>query len=555
MLNRRKFIKNTAITTGVILSADLLAASDKAGHITPQSKDNFPVKPFIHGVASGDPLSSQIIIWTRVSPEKEEAIMVKWFVANDNKFTKIFQSGEVTTDSNVDYTVKVDVQNLLPSATYYYQFSLNNVLSPVGRTRTTPADSYEDIQLAVVSCSDYAAGYYNALARIADRKALHAVVHLGDYIYEGTARSFDPKHNLPEDNFESIHFNRTRAWWLHYYRRRYSINRLDPDLQAAHLAHPFITIWDDHEIANNAWRGGADGHDPERDGEWELRKSAAMQAYAEWMPIRGNATRIYRSIRYGKMAELVLLDTRLEGRDQQIYDAESQSLYAADRTILGKDQKQWLFQTLEASPCLWKLMANQVVFSEFNVKWLAFGGLFLDKVQQLQHTLLDYWEGYPTERDEIIQHIIKHKLNNIIILSASMHCALAFDVTARATRYSRTGEAATYDAATGKGSVAVEFAATSITSDNFDEKLGKFYASTFQSLVNKKLPPPLNYNPNPHLKFADLQRHGYYVLHLSTEQARADFYFVDDINVNSRKETLAAAWHTKTGMNRLEQSR
>lgn len=254
------------------------------------------------------------------------------------------------------------------------------------------------------------------------------------------------------------------------------------------------------------------------------------------------------------MVELILLDSRLEGRDEQIYNTKNPALFASDRTLLGKEQKQWLFQRLDASPCRWRLMANQVIFSEFNVKWANFGGQFSEKIEQLQNTLLDYWEGYPAERDEIINHIGNRKLDNVVILSASMHCVLAFDVTARATRYSRKGESTTYDPATGKGSVAVEFAAASITSDNFDEKMGKLYAGTFQSLINRKLPQPLNYNPNPHLKFADLQKHGYYILKLSKERAEAEFFFVDDIGTRSKKETHAATWHIKTGKNRLERS-
>jgi alkaline phosphatase D len=365
---------------------------------------------------------------------------------------------------------------------------------------------------------------------------------------------FDPTATIPIDHFESTHFNRNKQYWLRYYRVRYATNHLDADLQAAHQAHPFITIWDDHEIANNTWKDGAQGHDPGTDGPWEIRKAAARQAYAEWLPIRGDATKIYRSFRFGKMAELVMLDTRLEGRDQQIYNSEHPELFAAERTLLGKEQKAWLFEKLGASICQWKIIANQVIFSEFNVAWANIGGRFTDKVVQLQNALLDYWQGYPAERDEIIHHIASRKLNNVVILSASMHCALAFDVTRRATKFSRKGEASTYDPSNGNGSVAVEFAATSITSDNFDEKMGKMYAGTFQSLINKKLPQPLNYNPNPHLKFVDLQRHGYTILKLSKERAEAEFYFVNEIGTRTSKESLAATWHTKSGKNRLEKS-
>lgn len=553
MVNRRKFIKNSALTASAILSSSLSQSCGDAGVVSQFSVNKYAaVKPFLHGVASGDPLHDRVIIWTRITNENAGSNLIKWCLSKDDACKQIIQSGEVSADAGNDYTVKVDIQGLDPATTYYYQFIEGDNKSPVGKTKTTPAESDENIQLAVVSCTDYSAGYYNALAKVADRKDLNAVVHLGDYIYGGTLRLFDPTHPVYQDEFEATHFDRNREWWLRYYRRRYAINRLDADLQAAHQAHPFITIWDDHEIANNAWKNGAKDHDPQIDGLWEDRKSAARQAYAEWVPIRGDASKIYRSIRFGKMVELILLDSRLEGRDEQIYDAENQALFASYRTLLGQEQKQWLFQKLNASSCHWKVMANQVIFSEFNVNWANLGGPFSDKVKQLQNTLLDYWEGYPAERDEIINYIGNCKMNNVVILSASMHCALAFDVTARATRYSRKGESATYDPATGKGSVAVEFAASSISSDNFDERMGKLYAGTFQSLINKKLPQPLNYNPNPHLKFVDLQRHGYTILKLSKERAEADFYFVESISTRSDKETLAASWYTRTGRNRLE---
>jgi len=555
MINRRKFIQNTALTTGAVLST-VLSPSCNNNNVAGETKrlNRKPVKYFLHGVASGDPLSSQVIIWTKISPDQEGTVLIKWFISSDAEFRKNIQSGEIVTNADTDYTVKIEIENLLPSTTYYYQFVFNNIYSATGRTKTTPADDYENISFAVVSCSDYSAGYYHALARVAEKKELNAVIHLGDYMYEGTLRLFDPTHPVYQDEYESTRHKRTREWWLRYYRRRYSINRLDRDMQNAHQAHPFITIWDDHEIANNAWKGGAKDHDPQRDGDWELRKSSARQAYSEWMPIRGDASKIYRSIRFGKMAELILLDCRLEGRDEQIHDADSPALFATERTLLGKNQKEWLFQNLDTSPCHWKLIANSVVFSAINVTWADLGGQFTQKIKELQHTLLDYWEGYPAERAEIINHISEHNINNIVILSASMHCALAFDVTAQATGNDHKGQPLTYNPVTGNGSVAVEFAATSITSDNFDEKMGKLAANTFQSLINRKLPQPFNYNPNPHLKFADLQRHGYYILKLSQVRAEAAFYFVDDIKTHTNKEALAARWHTVTGRNRLENS-
>jgi alkaline phosphatase D len=551
MVNRRKFIKRTALTTGALITSSILPVFSAEE----RERIDDTLKPFYHGVASGDPLSTQVIIWTRVTPEQEGDMVVKWSVAKDEKLSQVVKNGEATTNTSIDYTVKVDVKGLTPATTYYYQFTFNGSKSPVGRTKTTPADTYGNLQFAVVSCSDYSAGFYNALARIAERKNLDAVIHLGDYIYEGTERSFDTSNNPSPGQTENTPLIKDKEWWLHSYRRRYAISRLDVDLRTAHQTHPFITVWDDHVAADNSYRDGAQNHDPLVHGHWETRKSVAKQAYAEWMPIRGDASKIYRSFQFGKLVELIMLDTRLEGRDKPITDYNNPALYAADRTLLGKAQKQWLFNKLSTSPCQWKVIGNQVIFSEFNVKFAGFGGYFTDKVKTFENIFLSYWEGYPAERDEVINHVAKNKINNVVILSASMHCSLAFDVTKRATKHSRKGDAPTYDPSTATGSVAVEFAAPSITSANFDELIGSFYASTFESYVNKKLPAPLGYNPNPHMKFVDLQHHGYFVLKISKERAEAEYYFVDSLTTRTTKEKLAATLHAKSGSNRLEISK
>lgn len=557
MVDRRKFLKRSALTTGAIISAGMLPAFSAERMLRDEASEQMDdtLKPFYHGVASGDPLATQVIIWTRVTPEQEGDITVKWMMAKDDKMSQVVRMGEAQTNAAIDYTVKIDVKGLSPATTYYYQFVVNDTKSSVGRTKTTPADTYDSLQFAVVSCSDYTAGFYNAMGRIAERKNLHAVIHLGDYIYEGTQRSFDTKNNPPYDKFEDTHFVKNKEWWLHSYRKRYALSRLDVDLRNAHQTHPFIAVWDDHETADNAYKDGALGHDPNAHGDWETRKSAARQAYAEWLPIRGDASKIYRTFQYGKLMELIMLDTRLEGRDKQISEADNPALFAPDRTIMGKEQKQWLFNKLSTSPCQWKVIGNQVIFSEFNVEWAAFGGHFTDKVKQFDSTFLDYWQGYPAERDEVINFITKNKINNVVILSASMHCSLAFDVTKRATKRSRKGDAATYDPSTGDGSVAIEFATPSITSANFDERIGSFYATAIEGYVNKKLPPPLGYNPNPHMKFVDLQRHGYYVLKISKERAEAEWYFVDSLTTRTNKETFAEAWHSKSGANRLEMTK
>ena len=241
------------------------------------------LKPFYHGVASGDPLSDRVIIWTRVTPDTATHVEVNWTMATDTAFQNIVGEGQVTTSAENDFTVKVDVSGLSPATTYYYYFTALEGNSVIGRTRTTPtSDEVDHVRFAVVSCSNYQAGYFHAYRNIGNRRDLDAVIHLGDYIYEyGSGEGtygFDSA--LNRENVPS-----TEIIELADYRTRYSLYRLDPDLRKAHQQHPFIAVWDDHETANDAYTDGAENHN-QGEGEWTDRKSAALKAYYEWMPVR-----------------------------------------------------------------------------------------------------------------------------------------------------------------------------------------------------------------------------------------------------------------------------
>ncbi|MTI33004.1 alkaline phosphatase D family protein, partial [Xanthovirga aplysinae] len=267
--------------------------------------------PFYHGVASGDPLSDRIIIWTRVTTGEERALNINWVMALDPELNQIVKSGTASTDINQDYTIKVDVDGLQPSTTYYYQFSVDGYYSLVGRTKTAPIEDVDQLNFAVVSCANYQEGYFSAYRKIAQRSDIDAVIHLGDYIYEyeeggfGDSRDHEPEHEIIT---------------LEDYRSRYSYYRLDPDLRAVHQQHPFITVWDDHEFANNAYKDGAQNHQPSTEGPWNERKENAWQSYFEWMPVRkpnSENYQIYRKISYGNLVDLIMLDTRIEGRGEQ----------------------------------------------------------------------------------------------------------------------------------------------------------------------------------------------------------------------------------------------
>jgi len=274
---------------------------------------------FIHGVASGDPLQTKVIIWTRVSlkkpAEEQPALSVKWQVAEDAKFEKIVREGLTTTSSLRDYTVKVDVDRLSAAKKYFYRFICNGVISSVGRTRTMPKGNVDQAHLAVVSCSNYGYGYFNVYEELSKQTDLNAVLHLGDYIYEYANEVYSSPELIAKDRSLTP---KTEVVELSDYRQRYATYRLDKQLQAAHAAHPFICVWDDHELANDAWQDGAENHQAD-EGDWAERRSAAIKAYREWLPIRDSENVkqpeiTYRRFDIGNLASLIMLDTRLVGR-------------------------------------------------------------------------------------------------------------------------------------------------------------------------------------------------------------------------------------------------
>ena len=331
---RRTFVR--------LFAGSLLAVLGSCRPVKPGSAGNYG---FRHGVASGDPLPDGVIIWTRVSGGEGEPVSVSWQVATDRQMRSIVAEGKAETGPEKDYTVKVDVRGLPPGARCYYRFRAGDSSSPIGSTRTLPGGSIATATFAVVSCSSYPTGFFHAYREIALRDDLDAVVHLGDYLYEYGLGEYGTEYaealsRVPEPAGE--------ARSLSDYRRRHAQYKSDPDSQAMHAAHPLIAVWDDHEIANDAWRGGAENH-ADDEGDWQERVSTAVQAYLEWMPVRaeaaGSATRIYREFVYGDLLALLMLDTRLIGRDRQpVVSADMGPGDAAavlgdtDRDLLGDEQ-------------------------------------------------------------------------------------------------------------------------------------------------------------------------------------------------------------------------
>lgn len=531
-----------------------------AGTVTASAQADVPTQiedlyqselaPFYHGVASGDPLADGFIIWTRVTlPENQSRrrgrVPVQWEVASDPCMKRIVRSGIAFTSDESDYTVKVDVRRLPAGKTFYYRFQALGKSSIVGKTKTAPKKGVEQLKFAVISCSNYEWGYFSGYDQIAKRTDLDAVIHLGDYLYEYEDNA---SYSSPVIRDERVLFPAHETITLDDYRTRYATYRLDPNLRRAHQQHPFIAVWDDHESANDSWTGGAENHDPTTEGDWELRKAAAKKAYFEWMPIRGNGTGVSRSLSYGPLMDLVMIDTRLEGRDEQINDVTDPALYAPDRTILGQSQKAWLKSELENSAAQWKVIGNQVIFSEFNIGFAA----ALDPSttpQALESLFLDIWDGYPAERNELVNFIGSNGIDNVVFLTGDFHSSFAFEVAdpAFGNPY--------YDPSTGAGAVAIEFATPSISAANFDENLDPGTSDLLEYYINNPIDTPYGpLNFNPHMKYVDLDQHGYFVLSVKQDSVQADYYYLADILVPETTETWGAGLISAAGSHHLVQA-
>lgn len=513
---------------------------------------NEDLAPFFHGVASGDPLEDRVIIWTRVTPTiLGPSVDVEWMMATDTELTNVVASGTVSTSPERDYTVKVDVAGLDAGQTYYYVFKFEDDYSLVGKTKTVPTQDVNHLRFAVVSCSNYQSGFFNGYQRISERTDLDAVIHLGDYIYEyrdkqvGDENLFEQRPILPAEELIS----------LDEYRIRYSTYRLDQQLVNMHQQHPIIAVWDDHEAANNAYKYGAGNHNT-GEGTWTERKANIKQAYFEWMPIRDQEdNKVFRKIAYGNLMDLIMMDTRLEGRDIQIYDIEDAGLQSATRSILGAEQRQWLFTQLVSSDAKWKVLGNQVIFAEFNIGFASefgFGGSY----ESVESSYLDTWDGYPAERDRVLDLIKDNEIDNVVLLTGDAHVSFAFDLSKRPSAYPEfaglSNDPQDYDEVTQEGSLAVEFATPSISSHNFDENFNAILSAGLEFQINKPVPTS-GLNPNPHLRFVDLDRHGYFLLDVTNDRVQAD-YFYSNITSLSSSESFGHASFTADQDNKLTEN-
>lgn len=530
---RRAFILATGATV-----VSLLAGCERSDEGDGASGD-LDVADFTHGVASGDPLADAVMLWTRAVAPAGSRARLRYLVAHDPAMTQIVGRGSASSTAERDWTVKLDLRGLAPDTAYYYRFESASARSPVGRARTAPAGAVSRLRLAVVTCSSYITGYFHAYRRVAERNDLHAVVHLGDYIYEnGTqdrVRPHEPAHELLT---------------LADYRQRYAQYRSDEDLQELHRQHPMIWVWDDHEVANNAWKDNADAHDESQEGPYAARRLAAMQAAFEWVPIRApdaaDPARVWRGFRFGDLLDLTMIDTRHYGRDEILPpnslfgDAVPVFTQTGDfaeesRQILGSAQEAWLAQRLASGTGRWQLVGNQVYFSPLKVvgapRALGGGGLYLSN---------DKWDGYDAARSRVMEMLRARSGGNVVILTGDAHEAYAFEVT-------DDPNGPGYQPLTGAGAAAVEFVCTSITSRG--DLTGNGPTAVLDQLSANI--EQLLHLTNPHMKYYQNTLNGYLLLDLRPEQLQAEFWMVPRVTVRNDEQSLHRSYTVASGSNRL----
>jgi alkaline phosphatase D len=467
---------------------------------------------FPQAVASFEPTGTGVLLWTRLG----QGTTATWTIARDPQLQDVVASGAATTGPERDHTVVVDVDGLQPATTYWYRFEAGGERSPVGRTRTLPGAGADRLRIATVSCARYSEAPLGVYRAVAERE-VDLVLHLGDYSYE------DGEDNGPRPN-DPPH----AAVSLDDYRRRIAQVRSDPDTLALHLRHPVVAIWDDHDLADNAWRTGAKHHDPAVHGPWTARVQAAARARQEWLPARlrdpGDPLVTWRSLTAGDLAELLLLDTRLTGRDRQAGDEGSPALHDTRRSLLGDAQRSWLQERLEDRSRPWAVVASGVVVNGLTLAWprplLGIDGLLPNGYAALDGELLhdDQWDGYPAERARLVATLARRGRagGRTVILSGDVHSSWAM----LGPSDPRTGEP-----------VAVEVVTPAVSS----AAMGQARYPGAWRLLDRAA------NRLDHVRWADVTHRGYAVVELTPEDVTATWWFVHPYADDPGGDAVAAA--------------
>ncbi|MFG3035717.1 alkaline phosphatase D family protein [Streptomyces sp. NPDC048330] len=517
---RRRFLTATGAAAALAFATQLPAAgAAAAAQLDGRRLSEYP---FTLGVASGDPLPGSVVLWTRLAPRPFEPdgglpanrVTVYWELARDERFTRPVRHGTVTAHPEFRHTVHVEVDHLDAGRGFFYRFRVGAWTSPVGRTRTAPAPGAHNtaLTLAAVSCQAYHDGYFTAYRHLA-AEDVDVVFHLGDYLYEYAVNATGGARAYTDRVLPALFDRETLS--LEDYRLRYALYKSDPDLRAAHAAHPFVVTWDDHETENNyAGDTPENGVPPE---EFLLRRAAAYRAYWEHQPLRapqrpvGPDMRLYRRLRFGRLAQFDILDTRQYRSDQAYGDGwrvpgpESEN---PARTMTGATQERWLLDGWRSSGARWNVLPQQVVLSQRRDRATADFKLSMDS-----------WDGYPAARQRILAGARAAGVENLMVLTGDVHVGHAFDIKADfRDPSSRT--------------LGTEIVATSIASG----RDGADRLSNHDQLMGA----------NPHLKFFNGRR-GYVKVALGTESARADFRTVPYVTRPGAPVTTAASFVTQVG--------
>ena len=561
---RREFIVKLSSVSAAVASGGVLSAC---------SDDPLPVN-FNYGVASGDPLTDRIILWTHAQYQTgPDPVNLIYQVANDAAFSSIVSSGQVTSRAETGFTAKVDALGLSAGKTYFYRFMCGPSISPIGQARTLPAADATEVTFSVFSCADYPLGFFNAYAEAAKRDS-HFAIHLGDYIYEygtGSAPTDPVIQNLKRF---ADHANETLS--LDDYRKRHALYKSDPDSKAVHAKMPMIVAWDDHEVSNDNYKDGAQAHDPATDGVYTVRRTAAIQAFHEWMPIRTEADKlkIYRSFDFGRLVSLHMLETRNLARDKQIAITELAGLegaakqasalaeYArADRQMLGAEQLAWLQQKMSDSQATWQVLGQQVLMARMEspvsvlsvlngdsrdpaaqqrgleainayltakAKKAAGAPLTSTETALLNPAMnpkigynLDAWDGYIAAREAVLASALQ--LNKkLISLAGDTHNGWHSDLTLMGLA----------NAALANVKVGEEFATPGVSSGGFEEYLPGFTPAQVKSLFE---------NIVDDLRWLDPSRRGYLKMTFTATEAKGEWIFVNQV---LSREYSAVVGHT-----------
>ena len=582
--SRRDFIIKLSSVSATLASGGMLSAC---------GSDSSPLVNFNYGVASGDPSVDGVVLWTYAryaeSGMMNNSVPLKYEVATSNTFTDIVKSGDLSSSPTTGFTAKVAVSGLKAGTDYFYRFTCGAFKSGVGKTRTLPSSTATQVKLAVFSCSHYAAGYFNAYAEAAKSDAQFAI-HLGDYIYEYGS---DPS---KFGNTDALNKTSAAAMGrvvspandivsLDDYRTRYAQYRSDPNLQILHASMPWITVWDDHEFANNAFVTGAENHDPKTQGDWNTRKNNAAQAYHEWLPNRNdpldvaNRFKIYRRFDFANILSLHMLDTRIEGRVQQYANYGTATSVAdyqpyitgittgsdVNRTMISATQLDWLQKGFASSTAKWQVLgnqdimskiwwpasilttlgavafnptlANQAAFSQSITDYLtakmtaALGGTLTAQQSALLDTNvnpklpynLDSWDGYPLNRELVLQSILALK-KPLVTLSGDSHNAWFSQLT------------------TLKGQkVGVEFAGSSVTAPGFESLGLGTIAPALDGSINSKQwldGNGKNYGLIDDLNYIDTKSRGYLLMTFTQDTVKGEYVFMDTVVSNTYKANV-----------------